>query len=85
MSENYTNREIDRMFTEIKDSLARIEEQTKNTTTRVGSLENWRYLLSGGLIIISMFVIPMAIYIFNNQSAKAQVTAAAVNTIPLQR
>ena len=38
----YTNREIDRMFGEIMTTLHRIEEQTVKTNGRVSKLELWR-------------------------------------------
>lgn len=38
----YSNREIDRMFTEIKDLLIEIKTQTTKTNGRVSVLELWK-------------------------------------------
>lgn len=39
---DYSNREIDRMFNEIKDLLVEIKEQTTKTNGRVSALELWK-------------------------------------------
>jgi hypothetical protein len=39
---DYTNRELDRMFKDIMDTLYRIEEQTTKTNGRVTRLEFWK-------------------------------------------
>jgi len=48
----YSNREIDFHFSEIKETLFRIENQTIKTNGRVSALEKWRWLITGGLIIL---------------------------------
>ena len=42
MSTDYTNREIEGMFKDIKDSLERIEAQVLKTNGRVTALEFWK-------------------------------------------
>ena len=42
MEVEYTNREIDRMFNEIKDLLIDIKTQTTKTNGRVSALEFWK-------------------------------------------
>lgn len=42
MSNDYSNREIEAMFHEIKDTLKRIEEQVIKTNGRVSLLELWK-------------------------------------------
>lgn len=42
MPEDYTNREIDRMFGEIMSLLTDIKEQTTKTNGRVTRLEFWK-------------------------------------------
>lgn len=66
MNENYTNRELDRMFQEIRDSLVRIEDQTKLTNGRVRALEKWRWFIGGGLAVIA-FLFPFFNSIYSKQ------------------
>lgn len=40
--EKFSNREITRMFSEVQDSLGRIETQTSKTNGRVSKLERWQ-------------------------------------------
>jgi len=65
MNEEYSNRELDRMFKEIQDTLQRIETQTSRTNGRVTRLEMWRQYILGALAIISMVVIPIVLYLAN--------------------
>lgn len=64
MNEDYTKRELDSHFTEIKDSLYRIEQQTIKTNGRVNKLESWRSLLVGAWFVAYCMVIPLSIYIY---------------------
>ncbi len=66
----YTNREINEFFRDVKESLVRIESGVIKTNGRVNKLENWRYLISGGMIVITLFVIPMVVYIFTNDKTE---------------
>lgn len=63
-SNDYSNREIDRMFGEIMEATKRIEVQTELTNGRVKALEMWRMFLLGGMGVISMMVIPLVLYIY---------------------
>ena len=56
MNPDYSNREIDEMQKDIKDSLNRIETQTTKTNARVSTLEKWMWMISGALIIVSWLV-----------------------------
>lgn len=56
----YSNRELDAHFKEIKATLERIEAQTTRTNGRVSSLEMWRSYVVGGLAIISAIILPIA-------------------------
>lgn len=47
---DYSNRELDRMFGEIKSLLIEIKEQTTKTNGRVNTLEHWKESLMGKII-----------------------------------
>jgi hypothetical protein len=47
---DYTNREIDRMFTELKEIMLRVEAQTIKTNGRVTALEYWKEGIMGKII-----------------------------------
>ena len=49
-SEDYSNREIDRMFHELKEIMLRVEAQTIKTNGRVTSLERWKEGAMGKVI-----------------------------------
>ena len=72
MEQKYSNREIDRLFAEIKEQLDRIEHQTTKTNGRVNNLENWRSLLLGGWAIITFLVIPILSYIYWEHNTRTQ-------------
>jgi hypothetical protein len=48
----YSKRETDMHFSEIKDTLREIKDQTIKTNGRVTSLEKWRWTVTGGLIVV---------------------------------
>lgn len=54
MEEDYSKREIDEKFTDIKEALVRIEAQTSKTNGRVTRLE--KILLISGTVIIVLLV-----------------------------
>jgi len=41
--------------------ILKIEKFTEETNGRVTTLENWRWLMMGGLIVLSVLVIPVGI------------------------
>ena len=48
----------------LHEILIRIEDRVKNTNGRVGKLEAWRNLITGGLIVISGVIIPIVLKLF---------------------
>lgn len=56
MTDNYTKREHDIIFNDIKESLKRIEDQVTKTNGRVNALELWREGTIGKFTIISVIV-----------------------------
>ncbi len=92
MSEQYSQRELESHFEEIKIQLDRIEAQTIRTNGRVNKLENWQSLIIGGASIISFIVIPTIVWIFNERTgairdnlAQAQSEISAHERLDLQR
>lgn len=66
----YTNREMREFFREFKQDLLEIKEQTTKTNGRVtkgeerlGSLENYRHFVMGGLAVICILLIPILIQV----------------------
>lgn len=45
----------------VYNKLATIEEQVKCTNGRVTSLEQWKWAMGGGLIVVSLVLVPMFI------------------------
>jgi hypothetical protein len=75
MVENYSKRELDMKFEQVKlvmeekheenkIVLQEILAQTKTTNGRVNALENWKWFITGGLTILSVLVIPMLLKLF---------------------
>ncbi len=44
--------------------LAEIKQQTITTNGRVSKLENWKYILIGGLAVVSAVIIPLFLQLF---------------------
>jgi hypothetical protein len=53
---NYSKREIDFIIKEIHNDVKSILTQTTKTNGRVSKLENWRSLITGGLIVVGAFL-----------------------------
>lgn len=63
MTDAYSNREIDRMFSEIQETLKRIEDQTTKTNGSVRGLQIWRARIIGGLAVSIIIVLPILGYL----------------------
>lgn len=55
----FSNRELNEKFTDIRETLAQILEQTKRTNGRISKLENWRAYVIGALSILTVLVLPI--------------------------
>lgn len=60
-SQETINAEIILKLNEIHGDISEIKAQTTKTNGRVSLLENWRWLITGGLTVISVVIIPIAI------------------------
>lgn len=56
MEKDYSNREIDHLFGDIKTQLNRIEHQTTKHNGRLTSIEKWMWTLAGGLAVLAFLV-----------------------------
>lgn len=70
MPEPYSNRELDEKFADIKDSLNRIEEQTKKTNGSVANLKMWKAYTTGAIAVImfllTVVLLPLGFAIIQN-------------------
>lgn len=55
----YKNREIDEMFSDIKESLTRIEDQTTKHNGRMSSIEKKQYIEMGAMSVITTILVPI--------------------------
>lgn len=55
----YSDGLLDEMFKVIDEKLDKIIEQTTKTNGRVTVLESWRGVITGGLTVITVVVIPV--------------------------
>ena len=53
---DYTKREIDEKFKDIKESLDRIEIQTTRHNGRLSKVEAWQYTMAGAISIVGFLV-----------------------------
>ena len=60
MEANYSNRELNMRFDEIKEKLETILQQTINMNHRLSKLEQWRAYILGAVGIMVVLIIPIA-------------------------
>ena len=62
-TDDYSKRELDILFNEIKDQLNRIEAQTTKTNGSVSGLKQWKAYITGGFAIFAIIVLPSIGYL----------------------
>ena len=53
---DYSKRELDEKFTDIKESLNRIEAQTTRHNGRLSKAEKWIYTMAGAIAILAFLL-----------------------------
>lgn len=59
----FSNREIREKFEAVHEDVRSILAQTTKTNGRVNKLETWQSFMQGGLAILAILVVPIIIYI----------------------
>ena len=75
MDTPYSKREIDEKWSDISDSLTRIEVQTTTTNGRVSALEKWKYVGMGATSVLTLVVVPIlawALWVLVNIQGQVQ-------------
>jgi len=61
MPEKYTDSDLNHYFSRLEEQLTRIEQQVTETNGRLKKLEIWKAWMTGGMAVLSLLVIPIAI------------------------
>ncbi len=67
METEYSNKEIIHLFSDLKGDLLEIKVDVKKTNGRVGSLENWRWFITGGLAVVTLVLIPLIFIVIQSK------------------
>jgi len=70
MEEPFTNREIKEFMEDIRRDLVEIKLQVKTTNGRVSALENWKWLITGGMSVLTILVVPIVLYLITHWPLK---------------
>lgn len=76
---DYSKREIDVLIHDMKEQLDRIENQVVKTNGRVTRLEFWKASLIGGWGVITLFVIPLLVWVFFHEIDGIRADISKVN------
>ena len=58
---------LDNFFRENKEDHVAIITQTTKTNGSVASLQKWRYQITGALIVLNIFVVPIILFLVYKQ------------------
>jgi len=61
MPEKYTDSDLNHYLSRLEEQLTRIEQQVTETNGRLKKLEIWKAWMTGGMAVLSLLVIPIAI------------------------
>ena len=56
MSDEFTKRELEHFFKDIRDDIKDIKDQVTKTNGRVTALEKWRWFIMGGIVVLAFIV-----------------------------
>ena len=63
-SQETINALVKEKLEDISTDVKEIKAQTIKTNGRVGSLENWQYMIIGGLGVVTVVLVPLFISVF---------------------
>lgn len=61
--------ELEKMLNSQDIKLEEINGRVKQTNGRVKVLENWRFFIAGAVAVVIMMVVPLIVYVWNQQSS----------------
>jgi hypothetical protein len=61
MEPEYTKRELDFHFKEVKETLKEIKDQTTRTNGRVTALEKWMWMVIGGVSLLTVLQVASSV------------------------
>lgn len=66
MEQDYSNKEIIHLFSDLKNDLVEIKMRVGITNGRVSKLEKWQSFIMGGLAVITVLILPVIFILVTN-------------------